>query len=126
MIYNENDVLRTTLIFTLVFGISTLFWRIQIGLSFLFGGLIAFLTFRLLIISSTKLLQDVVQSEVTYKEATRKNWGGFLTRCALYGATLIIAITSPYLNFLATMAGLLIPRLAIYYHQIQGRTKSGT
>lgn len=126
MIYNENHVLRTTLIFTVIFGFATMFWRIQVGLGLLLGGFIGVLTFRLLIISSTKLLRDSGQREVSHKEATKQNWSSFLKRCVLYGVTLVIAIVSPYLSFLGTFAGLLLPRVAIYYHQIQGRTKGGT
>jgi len=126
VIYNENHVLRTTLILTLTLGFSAMFWRLTVGLGLLLGGLISVLAFKLLIVSSTKLLRESIEREISHKEATRRNWNGFLKRCALYGATLIVGITSPYLSFLGTFAGLLLPRIAIYYHQIRGRTKGGT
>lgn len=126
MIFNESHVLRTTLILTLICGFGALFWRPSVGLGLLLGGLISVLAFRLLIIDSAKLLRRSRQGQVTRKEATRRNWNSYLKRCSLYAAALIIGITSPYLSFFGTFAGLLLPRIAIYYHLTRGRTQGGT
>lgn len=124
--FNETHILRTTLVLTIALGFGGMIWRLSIGLGLLLGGLISALSFKLLIIDSTKLLQSSSQGQITHKEATRRNWKGFLKRCSLYAGALIIGIINPYLSFFGTFAGLLLPRIAILYHVSRGRTKGGT
>lgn len=124
--FNENDVLRTTTVLTIVLGLAGAVWSLSIGLGIFLGGLMSTLALRLLIIDGTKLLQRAKTGHVDKKGAVRYNFSAFLKRCALYSAALIVASLNPYLNFLATLAGLLLPRLAIIYHLFRGRTNSGT
>lgn len=124
--FNENHVLRTTIILTLLLGLGSACFRLSVGLGFLLGGLISTLALRLLIVDNTNLLRHSKEGLVDKKRATRYSWKSYLKRCSLYAGALIIAILNPYLNFLATFAGLLLPRAAIIYHVLRGRTKRGT
>lgn len=124
--FNENHVLRATILLTLAIGLPLLLTRPPIGLGILLGGSITTLAFRLLIIDATKLLAVAKRSTIDPKDARRYNFKSFAKRCLLYSGALIIATKSPYINFLPTLAGLLIPRIAIYYCLLQGRKKHGT
>ncbi len=123
--FNENQVLRTTATFSVVLSVFATIWRTDVGLGLLLGGLIATLALRLMIIDGTALLQKAKQG-VDRKSAYGYTFKSFLKRCLLYSGALIVAILSAYLSFLGTLAGLLIPRLAILYHYFLGRTKRGT
>lgn len=124
--FNETQILRTTIRLTILLGFIGVIWRVSIGLSLFLGGIISVLTFRLLIIDATRLLQTAKQKELTRKQASSFNWRGFLKRCFLYSGAIIIAIINPYLEFLPTLVGLLIPRMAITYHFLLGRIHRGT
>lgn len=124
--FNEKQVLQTTLILAIALSIIGVFFRLPIGLGFLLGGLISFLALRLHTIDTSKLLHLAAQGKIDRKQAIRYNWRSFLKRIVLYAAALITALTSPYLSFLATLAGLLLPRLAIMYHLLKGRITHGT
>jgi hypothetical protein len=124
--FNENDVLRTTLVLTLLLSGLALIWRVQVSLGVLLGGIMSTLAFRLMIIDGTRLLQSAGRGSVDPKGAYRSSFKSFAKRCLLYATVLIIGIQSPYLSFFATCAGLLMPRLAILYHYLYGRTKRGS
>lgn len=124
--FNENHVVRTTLILTVFLGLASLFYRPDVGFGFLCGGLISVLALRLMIIDSSKLLQVSKQGHIGKRGAMSYTLKGFVKRCTLYSLALAIAATSPYMNFLSTLAGLLLPRVAIFYHQLRGRTKRAT
>ncbi len=124
--FNEMDVLRTTLILTILFFLIGLVWRLSIALGFLLGGLIGFLTFRLLIVDARNLLNISAKGLINRKEASRRHRRHFLKRCSLYAATIAASLLSPNLSFAATFAGLLLPRLAILYHLLLGRVRRGT
>lgn len=124
--FNENQVLRTTLILTLALSAVALVWSTTVSLGLLFGGIMSALAFRLMIIDATILLRNASQGSVDVKGARRSNFKSFAKRCLLYAMALIVGIRSPYISFFATFAGLLMPRLAILYHYLYGRTKRGT
>lgn len=124
--FNENQVLRTTLILTFILSAIAFVWNVQVSLGLLLGGIMSALAFRLMIIDGTILLQNAVRGSVDMKGARNYTFRSFAKRCLLYAMVLIIGIRSPYLSFLATLAGLLMPRLAILYHYLHGRTKRGT
>ena len=124
--FNENDVLRTTLFLTLLLSALALFWRVQVSLGLLLGGLMSTLTFRLMIIDGTLLLQNASRGLIDKKGAYRSSFKSFAKRCLLYSLALTVGILNPSLNFMATFAGLIMPRLAILYHLLYGRTKRGS
>lgn len=124
--FNETHVLRTTIRLTVLLGCVGAIWKPSVGLSLFLGGIISYLTFRLLIIDATRLLQTAKQKELTRKQASKYNWRGFIKRCSLYAGAIIIAILNPNLNFLSTLVGLLISRLAITYNFLLGRINRGT
>ncbi len=124
--FNENHILRTTFVLTLVLSALTLIWKIQISLGLLLGGLMSVLAFRLMIIDGTKLLQNAGRGLVDTKGAQRSSFKSFAKRCLLYALTLVVGILNPSLSFMATFAGLLMPRLAILYHLLHGRNRRGT
>lgn len=124
--FNENDVLRTTLVLTLLLSILSVIWRVQVALGLLLGGLISSLAFRLMIIDGIALLSRTTTEHISQKHAYRLTLVSFAKRYSLYALALIVGITSPYLSFFSTLAGLLLPRLAILYHLLYGRTKRGT
>lgn len=124
--FDENHILRTTLILTLVLSSCALFWKIPVALGLLLGGLMSFLTFRLMIIDATRLLQNAAKNPVDEKSAYHYSFKSFLKRYILYSLALIVGLLNPSLSFMATFAGLLVPRLAIYYHMLSGRIKRGT
>ncbi len=124
--FNETQILRTTLVLTLIFGSIGSIWRLPVGLSLFLGGGISILAFRLLILEATKILKVAQETEISRKQASKLNWKCFLKRCSLYSAALIISIINPYLRFLPTLLGLLLPRIAIIYHLLLGRIHRGT
>ncbi|NLY10399.1 MAG: ATP synthase subunit I [Firmicutes bacterium] len=125
--FNESHVLRTTVVFTILFScVSLLGLGISVSLGILFGGLMSSLAFRLMIIDATTLLRRAAKGPMDRKDVQRHSWISFAKRNALYSATLIVAILNPSLSFLATLAGLLMPRIAILYHLIRGRISRGT
>ncbi len=123
--FNENQVLRTSLILTLVLSMVALVWSTKVSLGLLFGGMIGVLAFRLMIVDATILLQNAGRGLVDTKGARRSNFKSFAKRCLLYAMALIVGIQSPYLSFFSTFAGLLMTRLAILYHYLYGRKKRG-
>lgn len=124
--FNENHVLHTTLVLTIVLGLSFLVFRIQIALGLLMGGLMGCLVFRLLILDGTKLLEVAAEASPSRKEVARYNRRAFLKRCFFYAAVLSVAILSPYLSFFAALVGLLLPRVAIIYLMFRRRNQSGS
>lgn len=124
--FNENDVLRTTLILTIVTSAVAIIWRASVALGILLGGLMSVLTFRLMIIDGTKLLHKAKGGLVDQRRAYRSTIQGLAKRSLFYSLALIVGILNPSLSFLGTLAGLLMPRLAILYHLIHGRIKRGT
>lgn len=124
--FNEDNVLRTTIILTIFLSICALIWNLQISLGLFLGGIISALAFRLMIIDASTLLYNAIHSEVSQKSARKSSFKSFLKRCSLYAMALVASLLSPYLNFYATFAGLLMPRLAILYHSLKERTKYGT
>lgn len=124
--FNENDVLRTTLVLTLLLGALALFWRVQVALGLFLGGLMSTLTFRLMILDGTLLLQQARRGLIDKKGAYRSSFKSFARRCLLYSLALTVGILNPSLSFMATLAGLLMPRLAIFYHLLYRRTKRGS
>ena len=123
--FSEDDVLRTTTILTLLLTAGLLVYRVEIGLSAL-GGLMSVLTFRLMIIDATRLLHLAKTVQLSSRDVSRFNRRSFAKRLSLYAATLAAAAVNPYVNYLAAFCGLLLPRLAIYYHMLQGRIKRGS
>ena len=124
--FNENHILRTTFVLTLVLSALTLIWSVPVSLGLLLGGLMSVLTFRLMIVDATRLLQNAGRGLVDTKGAYRSSFKSFAKRCLLYSLALMVGILNPSLSFMATFAGLLMPRLAILYHLFYGRTKRGT
>lgn len=124
--FDENDVLRTTLILTISLFLAGLILRLPIAMGFLFGGLIGYLAFRLLVVDVRNLLKSSAKGLLDSKGASRRNWRLFLKRCSLYAAAIVASLFSPYLSFAATFVGLLLPRLAIMYHLLSRRVKRGT
>ncbi|HPT82456.1 MAG TPA: ATP synthase subunit I [Limnochordia bacterium] len=124
--FSEHDVLRTTAIIVLLLSAGLLIYRTDVGLGILLGGLMSLLGFRLMIIDAARLLQLAKTVPLSRRDVSRLNRRAFLKRMALYAAALIAAATSPYLNYLAAFGGLLLPRLAIYYHLLLGRINRGT
>lgn len=124
--FNENHILRTTLILTLVLSGISLIWSVGVSLGLLLGGTMSVLALRLMIIDGTILLKNAIRGVVDQKGARSSSFKSFLKRCLLYSLTLTVGILNPYLSLLATIAGLLMPRLAILYHYLYGRTKRGT
>ncbi|HHY15572.1 MAG TPA: hypothetical protein GX521_05815 [Firmicutes bacterium] len=124
--FDELDVLRTTLILTVLFFLAGLPFQLSIAMGFLLGGLIGFLAFRLLIIDARNLLNISARGLINGKEASRRQRRHFLKRCSLYAATIAASLLSPHLSFAATFAGLLLPRLAIICHLLLGRVRRGT
>nr|NLJ02339.1 ATP synthase subunit I [Bacillota bacterium] len=124
--FNENDVLRTTLVMTLIISAVVMFLNTRASLGILLGGLMSVLAFRLMIIDGTRFLQKAKQGTVDAKGAYRLTFKGFAKRCLFYSLALIVAIVNPSLSFMGTLIGLLMPRLAILYHLIHGRIKRGT
>lgn len=84
------------------------------------------LAFRLMIIDGTILLQNAGRGLIDQKGASRSSFKGFAKRCLLYSLALSVGTLNPSLSFMATLAGLLMPRLAILYHLLYGRTKRGS
>ena len=124
--FSEDDVLRTTTILTLLLTAGLLVYRVEIGLGVLVGGLMSVLTFRLMIIDATRLLHLAKTVQLSSRDVSRFNRRSFAKRLSLYAATLAAAAVNPYVNYLAAFCGLLLPRLAIYYHMLQGRIKRGS
>lgn len=126
MMFNEVDVVRTTAVLTFLLAAGIAVVKPQAALGLLLGGLMSVLTLRLMIIDATRLLQLARTVRLSNRDVSRFNRKSFLKRCALYAATLGAAAASPHLNYLAAFFGLLMPRLAIVYHMLQGRIKGGT
>ncbi len=84
------------------------------------------LAFRLMTIDSTILLKRTTTEDISQKIAYRSTFTSFAKRYLLYSLALIVGILNPSLSFMATLGGLLMPRLAILYHLLYGRTKRGT
>lgn len=124
--FTENQVFRTTTLLTLVLSAGSATWRLPVGLGLLLGGLTSILAFRLMIIDGTNLLRKSKEGLIDRKQASQYSFRSFLKRCLLYAVALSIGTLSAYLSFLAVLAGLLLPRLAILYHLVRGRTKRGT
>ncbi|HHT90295.1 MAG: ATP synthase subunit I [Bacillota bacterium] len=124
--FNESHILRTTVILTLVISAGALIWSAQVSLGLLLGGLMSALTFRLMIIDATLLLHHAAGGSMDKRGAYRSSFRSFAKRCLFYSLALTVGILNPHLSFLATFAGLLLPRLAIFYHYLQGRTKRGS
>ena len=57
--FNENHILRTTLILTLVLSGISLIWSVGVSLGLLLGGTMSVLALRLMIIDGTILLKNV-------------------------------------------------------------------
>lgn len=123
--FNENQVLKSTLILTLVFGLSSIWFHFPIGSGFLLGGLMSTLNFRLLILDSSRLLRGYSTGVITKDDIKRYHWKSFLKRNSLYAAALAISLLNTNTSFFATLGGLLFPRLAIFYHFFKGRIKYG-
>lgn len=123
--FTEDHVLRSTLIFTFIFSLTTVWFRFSLGVGFLLGGAIGTLAFRLLIIDSKNLLQKYAGGLLIPAEIPRYHWKSFLKRFSLYAGALAISADNPSISFLATLGGLLLPRLAIYYHLLKGRLERG-
>lgn len=124
--FNEQHILRTTTVLTLFLSLALIMYRPSVGLGLLCGGLTSILAFRLMILDATKLLYWAKQGLVNKRGAARHTLRGFMKRCLLYSIALAIATLNPYMNFLSTLLGLLLPRVAIVYHLLRGRTKRAT
>lgn len=124
--FNETQILHTSFLLSIVLSIIFLIVRIPIGLGLLLGGVMGCLAFKLLIIDATRLLQRAMVDLPSRKEVSHHNWRGFLKRSSLYALALTVAILSPYLNFFAAFAGLLLPRVAIIFLMLRGRMNRGT
>lgn len=124
--FDETHILHTTIRLTIGLGLGFFVFRQQLGMGLIFGGLMGSLAFKLMIIDATRLLQTAVNLEFSRKQVSRYNRKSFLKRYALYAATLIAAILSPYLSFLAALVGLLLPRVAIIYLMFRRRIIRGT
>ena len=124
--FDEHHVLRTTIIFTIVLSFSTIWIKFPVGSGFALGGFMSALCFRLLILDSTALLENYKVGSISPDEAPRFTRKGYFRRYLLYAAALSVSILSPYTSFFSTLAGLLMPRFAIYYHMIKGRIQRGT
>ena len=121
--FNENQILGTTIVLTLAISAAALFWSVPVSLGLLLGGLMSALTFRLMIIDATILLRNAGRGSLDKKGAYRSSFKSFAKRCLFYSLALTVGILNPHLSFMATFAGLLMPRLAIFYHYLRGRTK---
>lgn len=84
------------------------------------------LAFQLMIIDGKALLRKTTTEQISQRGAYRSTLVGFAKRYILYALALVVGILNPSVNFLATLAGLLLPRLAILYHLFFGRTRRGT
>jgi hypothetical protein len=126
MMFNEADVLRTTVILTFVLTLGLFAMEVPVALGLLLGGLMSSLALRLMIIDATALMQAARTTELSRREVSRFNRRSFLKRCSLYAAALTVGALNPYLSFVSVFLGLLMPRLAIVYHLLQGRIKRGT
>ncbi|NLJ80816.1 MAG: hypothetical protein GX335_07320 [Firmicutes bacterium] len=121
----EKQIFRSILILTITSGLGIIWFRFPIGSGLLLGGLTAGFAFRLLSLDAEQLLKGYSQGDFSSKNFLRHHWKGFLKRCFLYAVALTISILNPHVNFLAALAGLLLPRLAIYYHLFKGRIERG-
>lgn len=124
--FSEHDVMRTTAALTFVLSAGFLALNVKVALGVLLGGLMSLLTLRLMIIDATKILRLSQRVKLSRRDVSRHSMKSFLKRCALYAATLAAAGISPHLHYMATFCGLLLPRLAIIYHLLQGRIKRGS
>ncbi|NMA99934.1 MAG: twin-arginine translocation signal domain-containing protein [Firmicutes bacterium] len=124
--FNETHVLHTTLVLTAMLSIGFLAFSLDIALGIILGGLMGVLAFKLIIIDTTRLLSVAKTTNLSKKQVSRFSRRAFLKRCSLYGATLIVAIVNPYVSFLATLGGLLLPRVAIIFLLLRGRISRGT
>ncbi|NLM41301.1 MAG: twin-arginine translocation signal domain-containing protein [Firmicutes bacterium] len=124
--FDENDIVRTTTVLTLLLTPGLLLYRMDIGLGVLLGGLMSVLALRLMVVDATRLLRMAKTVSLSSRDVSRLNRRSFLKRLALYAATFAAAAVNPHVNYLAAFGGLLLPRLAIYYHLLQGRIKRGS
>lgn len=124
--FDENDVLRTTVALTVLLSAGLLIVSVEAALGLLMGGSMSVLVLRLMIIDGTRLLRLARTVELARPDVYRLNMKSFFKRCALYAATLTAAVLSPHLNYMAAFGGLLMPRLAIFYHLVRGRIKRGS
>ena len=105
---HEQSVLHYSII-TVIIGIIALsFLKLASGLSFLLGGAIGILAFRLICLEADKILKSAPGA--AQKIARR----GYLKRLLLYAAALTISIRSDSLVFGWAFIGLLIPKVIIY------------
>ncbi len=123
--FNENQIFKSTLILTFALSFGAIWFHFPVGSGFLLGGLIGSLTFRLLILDSAKLLKDYSAGIITRDDVKRYHWKSFLKRNSLYAAALAVSLLTANTSFFATLGGLLLPRLAIYYHLVRGRANYG-
>lgn len=124
--FNEVDVLHTTVKLTLLLSVGCMFLRNQIGFGLFLGGIMAALALRLMTIDAARLLEMAKSTALSRKDVKRFNRKAFAKRCLLYSAALTTAALSPYLSFFAVFGGLLLPRLSILYHLLRGRITRGT
>lgn len=124
--FNETHILHTTFQLTILLSLGFLGFYPKGAFSLALGGLMSCLAFRLLILDTTRLLQKAAHTPLSRKEVSRYSFKVFLKRCSMYAAALIVALVSPYLNFLVTLAGLLLPRLAIIFLMFRRRIIRGT
>ena len=85
----------------------------------------SFLTFRLMIIDATRLLQNAAKNPVDEKSAYRYSFKSFQTLHFVL-ARAHCRITQSVFKLHGYLCLLLVPRLAIYYHMLSGRIKRGT
>ena len=125
MMFNEADVLRTTVILTFVLTLGLFAMEVPVALGLLLGGLMSSLALRLMIIDATALMQAAHYRAVASGSVPLQPQI-ILKRCSLCAAALTVGALNPYLSFVSVFLGLLMPRLAIVYHLLQGRIKRGT
>ncbi len=116
---HEQSVLHYSIVVAVLGIIALSFWRLAPGLSFLLGGAIGILGFRLLCLEADKILKSPPGS------AQRVARRGYLKRLLLYAAALFISIRGEQLSFGWTFVGLLIPKLMIYILLIVRRLSRG-
>lgn len=115
--FDENTLFKIALVAPLIIGTPLLFKNISIGLGVIFGGLMGALILRILTLDIYQLLTKPVEQVAS--EARK----GYMKRYFLYGATLAVSILHNKINFIATLAGLLLPRIIIILQLLVKRRK---
>lgn len=85
--FDENDIVRTTTVLTLLLTPGLLLYRMDIGLGVLLGGLMSVLALRLMVVDATRLLRMAKTVSLSSRDVSRLNRRSFLKRLALYAAT---------------------------------------